>query len=263
VDIIDSHCHIDFETFDEDREAVLTNAGEVGVRRLINPSIDLETSRRVVDLAQQHPNIYAAVGFHPYDAPKVNDDTLAALTEMAKASKVVAVGEIGLDYYRDRAPKSEQIRAFEAQLSLAKSLDLPVIIHQREAASDTMAILRQWGASGHHPGLVLRAFSGDEAMVEEAVWLGFYMGIGGPITFKNAKRFPDIVQTMPLDHILIETDAPFLSPHPYRGKRNEPARVVLVAEKLAQLFGLELTALVEQVTANTERLFRLPKYQKP
>ena len=121
-----------------------------------------------------------------------------------------------------------------------------------------MAILRQWAAHGDHPGLVLHAFSGDVAMVEEAVSLGFYMGIGGPITFKNARRFPDVVRTMPLEHILIETDAPFLSPHPYRGKRNEPARVVLVAEKLARLFDIPLEALADQVTANTERLFRLP-----
>jgi TatD DNase family protein len=261
VDLIDSHCHLNFEQFDADRDQVLRNAAEVEVRRFINPSIDLETSQRVVTLAGRYPNLYAAVGFHPYEASKVNEATLANLAQLAAASKVVAIGEIGLDYYRDRAPKADQYQAFEAQLALAKKLNLPVIIHQREAAEDTMAILRQWGKDGEHPGLVLHAFSGDVAMVEEAVSLEFYMGIGGPITFKNARNFPNVVQAMPLDKILIETDAPFLSPHPYRGKRNEPARVVLVAEKLAQLFHLDLAALAQRVTTNTETLFQLPKVQ--
>jgi TatD DNase family protein len=181
------------------------------------------------------------------------------LQELAADDKVVAIGEIGLDYYRDRAPRPEQRRAFEAQLTLAKAVRLPVIIHQREAAADTMAILRQWGGDGHHPGLVLHAFSGDQAMAEEAVTLGFYIGLGGPITFKNAGELLNIVKEMPLDRILIETDAPFLSPHPYRGKRNEPARVRLIAEKLAELLAVEVDELAGQVTANTESLFHLPQ----
>ncbi len=257
VDIVDSHCHIDFEQFDQDRDQVLQNAAKLGVSRLINPSIDMETSQRVVNLVRRYPNIYAAIGCHPYQALKVNDEALVSLTELAKEAKVVAIGEIGLDYYRDHAPKAEQYRAFEAQLMLAKSLNLPVIIHQRAAAADTMTILRHWGAGGNRPGLVLHAFSGDAAVVEDAVSLGFYMGIGGPITFKNAKDLPGVVQMMPIDKILIETDAPFLSPHPHRGKRNEPARVVLVAEKLAQLFDIAVNVLVKQITANTEALFRL------
>ena len=257
MDLIDSHCHLNFENFNEDREAVIARAAEAGVRRIINPGINLETAQAALALAQQVPNVYAAVGFHPYDAPQVNPETLAQLETLAAAPKVVAIGEIGLDYYRDRAAKSDQFQAFETQLSLAKSLDLPVIIHQREAAADTMAILRAWAGDGRHPGLVLHAFSGDEAVVEEGVSLGFYFGIGGPITFKNAKQLPSIVQTIPLERILIETDAPFLSPHPYRGKRNEPARVKLVAEKLAHLFQRELRELAAEVTANTEKLFRL------
>ena len=259
MNLIDSHCHIDFEQFDLDRDQVLSDAATVGVKRLINPSTDLNSSHRVVKLVDSYSDIYAAIGFHPYDAPQVNDETLAALTELSSNVSVVAIGEIGLDYYRDLAPRSEQHRAFEAQLELAKSLDLPVIIHQRDAAVDTMAVLRQWGAKGDHPGLVLHAFSGDQAMVEEAVELGFFMGIGGPVTFKNAGSLLDVVKMMPLERILIETDAPFLSPHPYRGKRNEPARVRLVAQKLAELLAVELADLAEQVTVNTETLFHLPQ----
>jgi TatD DNase family protein len=259
VYLIDSHCHIDFEQFDADRDQVLSEAAAAGVKRLINPGTDLDSSYRAVKLADTYPDIYAAIGFHPYDAPQVNDETLVALTELSANPNVVAIGEIGLDYYRDLAPRAEQHRAFEAQLSLAKTLGLPVIIHQREAAVDTMAVLRQWGAHGDHPGLVLHAFSGDQMMVEEAVELGFYMGIGGPITFKNAGSLLDVVKMMPLERILIETDAPFLSPHPYRGKRNEPARVRLVAQKLAELLTVELADLAEQVTVNTETLFHLPQ----
>ena len=257
VELIDSHCHLDFESFDQDREQVLANAAEAGITRLINPGINLEASQRALALARQCPGVYAAVGYHPYDAAEVNQQTLAILTGLAKQPEVVAIGEIGLDYHRDRSSKVDQTRAFEAQLDLAKSLNLPVIIHQRDAAQDTMSMLRQWGVGGNHPGLVLHAFSGDEVMVEEAVALGFYIGIGGPITFKNAKKLPDIVRTIPLNHLLIETDAPFLSPHPHRGKRNEPARLVLIAQELARLFGLSLDVLANQVRNNTEALFHL------
>ncbi len=258
MQLIDSHCHIDFDVFDSDRDQVLARAAKAGVKRLVNPSTGMENSRRVFELAKRYANIYAAVGVHPYDAPQVDKDSLAELKALSADPKVVAIGEIGLDYYRDRAPRSEQIRAFEAQLSLAKSLNLPVIIHQREAAVDTMAILRQWAGQGEHPGLALHAFSGNEAMVAEAASLGFFMGIGGPITFKNAKNYPHIVAKIPLKRLLVETDAPFLSPHPFRGKRNEPARVALVAQKLAQLFNLDIDELAEQVCRNTEILFHLP-----
>ncbi len=257
VRLIDSHCHIDFNVFDSDRDKVLARAAKAGVRQLVNPGIDIKSSRRAVELANRYANVYAAVGVHPYDAPQIDDSALAELKTLSADSKVVAIGEIGLDYYRGRAPRSEQIRAFEAQLSLAKSLNLPVIIHQREAAADTMAILKHWAGTGEHPGLVLHAFSGDEKMLAEATSLGFFMGIGGPITFKNAKNTPDIVAQIPLERLLVETDAPFLSPHPFRGKRNEPARAALVAQKLARLFNIDVNELAEQVSRNTETLFHL------
>lgn len=255
--IIDSHCHLDIAAFDDDRAEVLQRAIAAGVDRLINPGIDLASSQRAHHLAKAHPQVYCAVGFHPYDAPDLDTAALNTLQDLAHHPKTVAIGEIGLDYYRAIAPKDEQHRAFERQLALADALDLPVIIHQREAAADTMHILRDW-AQGGHPGLVLHAFSGDVAMVEEAVELGFYMGLGGPVTFKNAADLRDIARHIPLDRLLLETDAPYLSPHPHRGQRNEPARLPLVAQKLADLFEIDEAGLIAHTTRNTETLFRLP-----
>ena len=255
MNLIDSHCHLDLAQFDEDRDAVLSRARQAGVNRFINPATDLPSSRRAVALATRHRAVFAAIGFHPYDAPLVDDRALAELTALAQNPKVVAIGEIGLDYYRDRAPKSAQFAAFERQLQLAQSLQLPVIIHQRDAADDTMDILRAWAASGESTGAVLHAFSGDVAMAEEAVSLGFYLGIGGPLTFKNARHLPAVVTHVPVENLLVETDAPFLSPHPFRGKRNEPARMVLVAHKMSELLAIDVAALAQKLTENTERLF--------
>ncbi len=255
MNLIDSHCHLDLAQFDEDRDEVLNRARQAGVNRFINPATDLPSSRRAVALATRYRAVFAAIGFHPYDALLADDAALAELTALAQHPKVVAIGEIGLDFYRDRAPKSAQFAAFERQLQLATSLKLPVIIHQRDAAADTMDILRAWVSGGNATGAVLHAFSGDVAMAEEAVSLGFYLGIGGPVTFKNARFLPDVVTHMPPENLLVETDSPFLSPHPFRGKRNEPARVVLVAQKMANLLTTGAELLAQQLTENTERLF--------
>ena len=255
--MIDSHCHLDFPQFDEDRDEVLSRADDASVTAVINPGTDLESSRRAVALAERYDYVYAAVGVHPHDASTLGQRTLSELRQLATHSKVAAIGEIGLDYYRDLSPRAEQRSAFEAQLTLAADLDLPVIIHQRESGADVMAALRDWAGDGHS-GCVLHAFSGDQVMADEAVSLGFYIGVGGPLTFKNARRLPDIVPHLPLSCLVVETDAPYLTPHPYRGKRNEPAYMVLVAERLAQLRGLSLDELSKQVTENTLRLFRLP-----
>jgi len=255
--MIDSHCHLDFPQFDGDRDEVLVRAVDSGVAGVINPGTDLESSRRAVALAETYDNVYAAVGVHPHDASTLDHQTLTELRQLADHPKVVAFGEIGLDYYRDLSPRVQQRTAFEAQLTLAADLGLPVIIHQRESAIDVMAALRSW-AEGGHSGCVLHAFSGDQAMADEAISLGFYIGVGGPLTFKNARQLPAIIPHLPLDCLVIETDAPYLAPHPYRGKRNEPAYLVLVAERLAQLCGLSLNALSRHVTENTLRLFRLP-----
>lgn len=255
--LIDSHCHLNFNAFDADRAEVLANAAEAGVVALVNPATNLGDSRQIITMSEQIPNLFATVGIHPNDAGEVEDTTLDQLRQLAQHPRVVAIGEIGLDYYWDSAPRPVQQQVFEQQLALAKLVGKPVIIHQRDAAADTMAILRRWAAGGDQPGLVLHSFSGDLAMAQEALALGFYIGISGPITFKNARDLPQIVAAAPLDRLLVETDAPFLSPHPFRGKRNEPARVRLIAEKIAQLRGLPLATLARHLTENTIRLFNL------
>jgi TatD DNase family protein len=256
--MIDSHCHLDFPHFDEDRDVVLARAVEAGVTAIINPGTDLESSRRAVALTEKYGDLYVGVGVHPHVASTVDRQTLSELRQLAAHPKVVAIGEIGLDYYRDLSPRAQQRSAFEAQLALAAELDRPVIIHQREAAADVMAALRNWAAGGH-PGCVLHAFSGDEMVASEAVALGFFVGVGGPLTFKNARRLPEIIPRLPLSCLVMETDAPYLAPHPYRGKRNEPAHVALVAARLAELREMSLDALSRQLTDNTLCLFRLPR----
>ncbi len=255
--MIDSHCHLDFPHFDDDRDEVLARAAQARVTAILNPGTDLESSRRAVALAERYDNVYAAVGIHPHDASTLDKQTLAELRHLAAHPKVVAIGEIGLDYYRDLSPREQQRSAFAAQLALADELELPVIIHQRESGMDVMAALREWAADSHL-GCVLHAFSGDRAMADEAVALGFFIGLGGPLTFQNARRLPEIVPDLPLDALVVETDAPYLAPHPFRGKRNEPAYVVLVAERLAELRRLPLDQVVKQVTDNTRNLFHLP-----
>jgi TatD DNase family protein len=257
--LIDSHCHLNFNAFDDDRAEVLARAQEAGVIAIINPATNLEDSRQIVAIAQEIPILYAAIGFHPNDAGIFDEPALAQLRELASQPKVVAIGEIGLDYYWDEAPRSAQKRVFEAQLALAKETNKPVIVHQREAAADTIAILRQWAAGGAYPGLVLHSFSGDMAMAQEAVELGFYIGISGPVTFKNARTLLEIVAALPSERLLVETDAPFLAPHPFRGKRNEPARVKLIAERIANLKNTPFETMSRQLTENTISLFRLTK----
>jgi TatD DNase family protein len=254
--LIDSHCHLNFNAFDPDRLDVVARAKAEGVVAFINPATTVEDSRQIIALAAEIPEVYAAVGVHPTEAGAWDASTLEQLRQLAGQPKVAAIGEIGLDYHWDAAPRPMQRQVFEQQLTLARELNLPVIVHQREAAADTMSILCQWAAGGQHPGLVLHAFSGDQAMAEEATSLGFYIGLAGPVTFKNARDLPAIVAALPIDRLLVETDAPFLSPHPFRGKRNEPARVKLVAERVATLHNVSIVDLSRQLTENTLTLFK-------
>jgi len=257
--LIDSHCHLTFDAFDRDRDDVLARAAEAGIGAIINPATNLADSRQIVAAAEKTPNLYAAVGFHPNDAGDCDQAALDELRKLAGHPKVVAIGEIGLDYYWDKFPRPLQQQVFEQQLALAKEVNKPVIIHQRESAEDTMEVLRRWGVSQKHPGLVLHSFSGNMAMAQEAVDLGFYIGISGPVTFKNARNLPDIVAALPPERLLVETDAPFLSPHPFRGKRNEPARVKLIAQRIADLQAQPFDEMSRQLTENTVSLFRLPE----
>lgn len=261
--LVDTHCHLNFDVFDDDRDDVVGRAREFGVVRILNPGIDLTTSQAALDLAEKYPEVYAAVGVHPNDANAWGPETLDSLRELASRQKVVAIGEIGLDYYRDRTPPARQHEVFRAQLELAAELSLPVVIHNRDAASDLMEILREWKMelASHNPLLsqapgVLHAFSADPAIAAEAVDLGFYLGIAGPVTFPKAELLRDVVQITSLEHLLVETDSPFLTPQQHRGKRNEPAYVRFTASKVAEIHDIEDEIARSIIEQNAGRLFR-------
>jgi TatD DNase family protein len=261
--LIDTHCHLDFDAFDADRSETIRRAQEAGVDIILNPSIDAANSAIVAAQAQAQPTLFAAVGVHPNDSPTWNAETASQLRQLAAQPKVVAIGEIGLDYYWERAPHDVQKKALQAQLELAAEMELPVIVHNRESSEDLLAILLDWQASlkdnnsplAGRPG-VLHSFSGDRAMAEKALAAGYFLGFTGPLTFKNAPELHALAAEVPLQQTLVETDSPFLSPHPLRGQRNEPARVKLVAEKLAELKGLSFEEVAAATTANAQRLFR-------
>ncbi|MCL4247561.1 MAG: TatD family hydrolase [Anaerolineae bacterium] len=259
--MIDTHCHLDFAAFDDDRDAVVARAAAADVTRIINPAVDLAACAAALRLADRYAGVYAAVGIHPTSTASFSPEHLTAVEGHAGHAKVVAIGEIGLDYYWDKSPKDTQRNAFEAQLALAARLDLPVIIHNRDANDDVMTILEQWAAAlppslRERPG-VLHSFSGDMAMAEHALQAGFYLGFTGPLTFKNAEDTRRIAAAVPLDRLLVETDAPFLTPVPYRGKRNEPAYIPYMVERLAALKLIATDEMAAITTQNAERLFQL------
>lgn len=257
--MFDTHCHIDFEGYDADRDAVLQRAADAGVDTVIIPAIDVTSSEAIIALAQRTPGLYASVGVHPNSTATLPEGWVARLRELGREHKVVAVGEIGLDYYRDWSPKDIQQAAFEQQLALAAELGLPVIIHNREAHDNIMPILEGWAAS-LPPGLkerpgVLHSFSAPMAVAERALAAGFYLGFTGPITFKNADDLRRIAAQVPLDRLLVETDGPYLTPTPHRGKRNEPAYIPLIVERLAGLHRVTFDEMAAQTTANARHLF--------
>ena len=259
--LVDTHCHLNFHSYRGDLAAVMRRAAAHGIQRMIVPAVDPDGCQEVLHLAESWPGIYAAVGIHPNSAFNFETAALTRLRAWAGHERVVAIGEIGLDYYRDKSPKHLQRQVFEKQLELASELDLPVIIHNRDAGGDVLAILEDWAPSlsGNlrgGPG-VLHAFSAGDAIAERALSLGFYLGFTGPITFKKAEGLRALVKRVPRERLLIETDAPFLTPSPYRGKRNEPAYVRYVNAKLAELHGISADEMARQTTANAERLFGL------
>ena len=252
---IDSHCHLDDARYDTDREAIIARGREAGVGQFVTIGCDLETSRAAVALARKHPFICATVGVHPHEAKRIEDGWYPELRALAGFSRVVAYGEIGLDYHYDHSPRDIQRERFREQIRLARELRLPVVIHTREAQEDTIAILRKEKAQ--ELGGVFHCFSGDAWLAKDALDLGFYLSFSGVITFQNATMLRDIVKTVPLDRILVETDSPYLAPVPYRGKRNEPAYVRLVAEKLAEIHDVDVQKVEETTTENAKRLFRI------
>ncbi len=250
--LIDSHAHIQLDKFDADRGAVLEKAQEAGVHAIMVIGFDLETSRGAIALAEQYDQIYATVGMHPHDAKDLHDETMHIFRDLAAHPKVLALGEMGLDYYRNLSPRSIQKAAFERQLDLAEELDLPIVIHNREAYHDIVPILQ--ARRGRVRG-VMHCFSGDVEIMHQSLALGFHIGIGGPVTYRKSDTLQEVAQKVPADALLVETDCPWLAPQFRRGKRNEPAYVRATAEKIAELRGISLEEIGEITTQNFEDLF--------
>jgi TatD DNase family protein len=262
MQLTDTHCHLDIERFDTDRDQVIERAVKAGVERMLVPGLDEASSMAAIRLAAAHPPIFAAVGVHPNSGTSWKAGTRSALEQMTRKEKVVAVGEIGLDYYREHTPHNLQRKIFREQLALAADRQLPVVIHNRDAAEDLLPILLEWQqdlVDAHNPLAekpgVLHSFSDTWQVAEQVLEAGFYLGFTGPVTFKKAVELQQIVRQVPQDHLLIETDSPYLSPHPFRGKRNEPARVYFVAEKIAELRGLTPVEVGEISANNATILF--------
>ena len=251
--LIDTHVHLDDKKFDGDRNILIENLKNNNVELVINIGADLQTSVASVDLANKYDNVYAAIGVHPHSAKEVNTMVMEQLRELAQNEKVIAIGEIGLDYFYDNSPRDVQRKWFIEHLKLAKELGLPIIIHTRDAAGETFEILKN-NQNGNVKG-VLHSYSGSPEMALEYIKMGFYIALGGPVTFKNARVVREVAEAVPLDKLLLETDCPYLTPEPYRGKRNEPVYVKYVAEKIAEVKGVTYEQLVKATNANAKKLF--------
>ena len=253
--MIDTHCHLDWEAFDPDRDEVIHRALEAGVRRMVTIGVDVRSSRRAVELAEQVESIYAAVGIHPNDCAGLDAAMLAEIRLLARHPKAVAIGEIGLDDYWHTVDHDLQTRAFRAQLELAAELHKPVIVHSRAAAPEVLTILEDFTHRVSRVTGTLHSYFDDLVICQRAFAVGFFIGVTGPITFKKSDRERDVVKQLPLDRVLLETDAPFLTPVPHRGQRNEPAYLRHVAEMIAQVRSISLTDVAQQTTDNAEKLF--------
>ncbi len=252
--IFDSHAHYDSQQFNEDREELLLSMEENGVGTIVNSGASWDSVTEVVELAHKYPFVYAAVGMHPDEVGDLNEERFAFMKSQCQKDKVVAVGEIGLDYYWDNESHDVQKKWFIRQLELARELDLPVIIHSRDAAADTLEIMKEYGQ-----GLrgVIHCFSYSIELAREYVKMGFYIGIGGVVTFKNGRKLKEIAAEIPLDRILLETDCPYLAPVPFRGKRNCSAYISYVAQEIANLKGISYEEVVAQTEQNGKKLFRV------
>jgi len=252
--LIDTHAHLNMDVFNSDRKEVIQRADEAGVKAIIDIGTDLETSRKAVKIAEQHENVYAAVGCHPHDSVKIASEEIKEIKHLVSHTKVVALGEIGLDYHYDFSPPEVQKKIFMLQLSYAHEQQLPVIIHIREAFEEGLEII---DSAGEPPWRgVFHCFGGSSHDVEEVLKRGFHVSFTGVVSFKNfSKR--DVVQTVPIDRLLLETDAPYMAPVPLRGKRNEPAFLTHTAESLADIYQMDRHTLAEMTTANAHRLFNM------
>lgn len=247
----DTHAHYDSSKFDADRDAVLRALPESGVTLVVDPGDNAERSRRAVELAQQYPHVYAAVGWHPEEAENWDENSLPAIRELAKQPKVCAIGEVGLDYYWDATYRERQKEMFRAQIELALELDLPVIVHDREAHGDSLEIVRDYPALRG----VFHCFSGSVEMAQELLRRGWYLGFDGPITYKNAARAPEVIRICPMERILLETDSPYLAPVPNRGQRNDSRNLPYIAATVARIKDMPVEAVAAQTMENGKKLF--------
>ncbi|PEZ76976.1 MULTISPECIES: TatD family hydrolase [Bacillaceae] len=251
--LFDTHVHVNAEQFNEDLEDVIERAKEAGVNNMVVVGFDRPTIIRAMELIEAYDFMYAAVGWHPVDAIDMTEEDLQWIEELSNHPKVVAIGEMGLDYHWDKSPKDVQMEVFRKQIRLAKKVGLPIIIHNREATADIVNILKEEEAS--RVGGIMHCFSGSAETALECINMNFYISLGGPVTFKNAKKPKEVAAAVPLDRLLIETDCPYLAPHPYRGKRNEPSYVKLVAEQIAEIKQLTLEEVSQATTENAKKLF--------
>ncbi|MBQ6712379.1 MAG: TatD family hydrolase [Selenomonadales bacterium] len=253
--LVDTHAHIDEEGFAQDFDEMLERAYANDVKYVVNIGANMDESRVSIELADKYESIYATVGVHPHDVAEVDDKALDKLAKWCEHDKVVAVGEIGLDYFRSQTSKEMQAYAFAAQLDVARQMHMPVSIHDRDAHGDVMRMLKNEGKGING---ILHCFSGSWEMAKELIKMDYYIAIGGAVTFKNAAKLPEIAANIPLEYLLLETDCPYLAPHPHRGTRNEPANIRPIAEFIANIRGITLEELAAATTANAARIMRMP-----
>jgi TatD DNase family protein len=255
--LVDTHAHLDMKDFDKDRQETLDRALEGGITHIISIGIDLFSSLKALELANRHDFVYSSVGYHPHNATSIDPQVIKELEALVSEPKVVAWGEIGLDFYRGYSPPDAQMVGFERQLEMAMDLDLPVIIHDREAHAELLKTLEQVG-KGSHKG-VIHCFSGDYDMATALIEMGYHISIPGTVTYKKALQVQEVATRIPLERLLVETDAPFLAPVPYRGKRNEPLFVTYTAQKIAELRDMDFEEVALQTSENAKRVFDLPE----
>ncbi|MEN6371946.1 MAG: TatD family hydrolase [Armatimonadota bacterium] len=254
--LFDTHAHLNDSQLEGDIDGILARAADEGVDRVACVAWDMPSSRSAVEIAEKYGNVWATVGVHPHDAKTVTDESLAELRELSLRPKVAAFGEIGLDFYRDLSPRDLQEAVFRAQLKLAKELDMPVVIHSRDAGADTLRVIEDEGLPA--AGGVMHCFAEDTEYAKQVIGLGMYIGVGGPVTYSKSEKLVDVVRAVPLESILIETDSPYMTPMPHRGRKiNEPAFAHLVAEKIAELKGISFATVAEVTTANAMRMYRI------
>ena len=253
--LIDSHAHLDMKQFDADRDQVIDRAVSNDVRYIISVGIDIKSSRNALNLTTYYPSIFATAGIHPHNADNANKDDLEQIALIAQHDKIIAIGEIGLDFFRNRSARKKQIEVFTQQLAVAISLDLPVVIHDREAHTETVNILSSFKQNGLHG--MIHCFSGDYKLAKTFINMGYYISIPGTVTYNKASQTQDVVKRIPLNRLLLETDAPFLAPIPHRGKRNEPSYIVHTAQKIAKLRGISFEEVSYQTSKNICELFNL------